>query len=216
MHLDRSDEGRVALLEHGERSEQIDVRPRQEVDRRIRHPSEQATNPPCPSMPQTLLRVHRARVDDPEDAVWRRLSRRLEIRRVEAHRDAVDAFPELRKGGPDASRRLGRVHDDRRRAPQDSPHPSAVGEALKGRRIDPHLVERPRVVKVRDPRRTCLPDRVDDARCGVVRHDLPEDDVGTRQPEPRDRLDELRVEPSAKRRVELQHAFPDSAESAAL
>ncbi len=97
------------------------------------------------------LRVEVAGVHDPEGVVLSLRHRPGEVARVEAVRDGDDGRGHLGEL-PDEARSLLRVHDDRGRRGEELPHAAELAAAVEPARVHLHLVERPRIAEVGDPR----------------------------------------------------------------
>ena len=99
------------------------------------------------------LRVQIAGMHDSEAVVVSLRPRALEVERVEAVRDRVDRrVSKLGKRLADTRCGFWRVHDDRARRRERRAHSRELAAPVQGARVDHHLVERPRIEQVGDPR----------------------------------------------------------------
>jgi hypothetical protein len=175
------------------------VRTREHVHARDGEPAEQAPERPGLAKPERGIGVERPAVDDPEGATVPRGRRRSEVARVEAVRDRDDAaVAKLGEGAPEALDRLGCVHHDRGGGLQDGAHAPTIGEAVEGRRVEPHLVQRPRVLELRDPRNAERPGDLGDPERRLVGPEFAQDDRDVPAPVAADADD--RVDPPADER----------------
>ena len=178
MYLDLIPQARVALEDALDRLQQVDVGSREEVDLRHGHAAEPPTISAGSQLPEPDVRMQIAGVDDAEDALLARCGSSGEIVGIKSVRDRDhDPAAELRERVQHAGHSLGRVHDDGCRLPQRRPHTAAVGDPVCRRRIAPHLVERPRVLEVGDPRNAETVCEAVDRRSCVVGDELADDDV---------------------------------------
>ncbi len=181
MQLQPVSETGITLDQLLHRLEQIDMRAGQDLDAR-RRPTQQPPQARTSLLLQPELGVQIARMHDPElPRIVRRNRAVREVRRVVAVRDRNDRpIPQLRKRLSNLTRSLRRAHDDRRRRPQQPTHRGNRQPPMNPRRINHHLVQRPRIAQVGDPADAqCARQRGAALRGGVGRHDRVDDvDVG--------------------------------------
>lgn len=153
-HFRRLRQRRIAAHRLLEPFEEEDVGAREDVNREIAS-AEQTASPADLAQPKALVRVEVSGVHDAELAVGSLRLWAVEVGLVEAVRDRDhEAGAKLRELPLDPLGCFMRVHDDGVRSPEQFPHPSEIDAPMELRGVQPHLVERPGVLKVGDPRFT--------------------------------------------------------------